>query len=93
MNKAKKCVLLILALAAVLCGCAFGGEKKIGKDAALQIAIADAGVTRDQIVDVDVELERAASSSWYEVDFECGRTDYEYRINAYSGEILSSRTD
>lgn len=93
MNKAKKSVLLILVLAVVLSGCVFGGEKTIGKDAALQIAMTDAGVTRDQIVDVDVELERTVRSAWYEVDFECGRTDYEYRIDAYSGEILSGRTD
>ncbi len=93
MNTTKRSVLLILVLALFLSGCAFGGKKTIGKDAALQIAMTDAGVTRAQITDVDVELERAAGSGWYEVDFESGRTDWEYRIDAYSGEILSAGTD
>ena len=51
---------------------------------------------RDRInrcVDIDIELERSAGSAWYEIDFEGGRTEYEYIIDAYSGEILSGRTD
>ena len=59
---------LILALVVSVCGCAFGGSKKIGKNAALQAALE-------------------------EVDFESGRAEYEYRINAYTGEVLSSATD
>ena len=61
---------LILALVVSVCGCAFGGSKKIGKNAALQAAL-----------------------EGYEVDFESGRAEYEYRINAYTGEVLSSATD
>ena len=64
---------LILALVVSVCGCAFGGSKKIGKNAALQAAL--------------------EASAWYEVDFESGRAEYEYRINAYTGEVLSSATD
>ena len=40
-----------------------------------------------------IELEKTLSSAWYEVDFESGRAEYEYRINAYTGEILSATTD
>ena len=91
----KKCVLLVLvlALAASACGCVFGGNKKIGKDAALQAALEDAGLTSNDVVDIDIELERSIKSAWYEVSFESGRTEYEYRINAYTGEILSAGTD
>lgn len=89
----RKCVLLMLVLALVLSGCAFGGGKKIGKDTALQAALTDAGLTEDQVVDIDIELERDLRSAWYEIDFECGSTEYEYKVNAYSGEILSARTD
>ncbi len=93
MKNARRSVLMIVVLAVLLSGCVFGGPKKIGKDAALQIAMTDAGVTRDQIRDIDIELERELRSAWYEIDFESGRADYEYRIDAYTGEILSSRTD
>ena len=68
-------------------------SKKIGKDAALQAALEDAGVTRDQVTDVDIELRRTLRSTWYEVDFEVMLTDYEYKIDAYTGEILSLKHD
>ena len=93
MNKLRKCGLLVIILAVMFSGCALGGEKMIGKDAALQAALTDAGLTADQVVDIDIELERDLRSAWYEIDFECGRTEYEYKVNAYSGEILSARTD
>ena len=89
----KKCVLLLVVFALVLSGCAFGGGKKTGKEAALQAALTDAGLSADQVADIDVELERGLRSAWYEVDFENGRTGFEYKINAYTGEILSARTD
>lgn len=95
MKQFKKCVLFVLtlAIAVALCGCAFGGNKKIGKAAALQIALEDAGLTSDEAVDIDVELEKSFSKVWYEVSFDSGRDEYEYRINAYTGEILSAITE
>lgn len=93
MKNIRRSIVFVVILAVVLSGCAFGGAKKIGKDAALQIALTDAALTRDQVADIDIELERNTGSAWYEIDFESGRTEYEYRIDAYSGEILSGRTD
>ena len=93
MNQFRKYVLLVIIFAVVLSGCVFGGEKKIGKEAALQAALTDAGLTADQVADIDIELERSLRSAWYEIDFECGRTEYAYKVNAYSGEILSAKTD
>ena len=93
MKNIRRSIVFVVILAVVLSGCAFSGAKKIGKDAALQIALTDAGLTKDQVVDVDIELERNVRSVWYEIDFESGRSEYEYRIDAYSGEILSGRTD
>ena len=68
-------------------------SKKIGEKAALQAALEDAGFTPDEVTDIDIEYEKTPSSAWYEVDFESGRTDYEYRIDAHTGEILSATTD
>ncbi len=93
MKRIKTCLVIVLVLSAVLSGCVFGGEKKLGKDAALQTALADAGLTQAQVVDIDIELEKDRYSAWYEVDFESGSTEYEYKIDAYTGEIISSRTD
>ena len=93
MNKFRKSVLLIIGLAMLLSGCVFGGGNRIGKEAALQIALTDAELTEDQVIDIEVELERDLRKTWYEVGFECGRAEYEYKIDAESGEILFSKTD
>ena len=95
MKVSKKTVLLVLAvvLAIAVCGCALGGKKMIGKDAALQVALEDAGLTSEEVRDVDIELDSTLTSRRYEVDFEAGRTEYEYKIDAYTGEILSAATD
>ena len=93
MRMFRKCVLLVVILAVLLCGCAFGGEKRIGKDAALEIALTDADLTRDQVTDIDVDLEQNFRSASYEISFEYGRVEYEYEVDAYSGVILYSKED
>ena len=86
-------IVVVLALVVTVCACAFGGSKKIGKNAALQAALEDAGLIPGEVTDIDIEYEKTLSSAWYEVDFESGKAEYEYRIDAYTGEILSSTTD
>ena len=86
-------VVLVLAIAISACGCVFGENKKIAKADALQIALEDAGLTSDEAMDIDIELEKSFSKVWYEVGFESGRVEYEYKIDAHSGEIISATTD
>ena len=95
MKTFKKGILFVLALALALsdCGCAFGGGKRLGKDAALQIALEHAELSAADVSDVDVELERSIVGVWYEVNFDSGWKEYEYRIDAESGEILSAGRD
>lgn len=86
----KSCAVFVLVSVMLLSGSenAFADVKRIGSKAALQIALDEAELTADQVTDVDVELERSIRSSWYEVDFESEGREYEYRVEAYSGEIL-----
>ena len=49
------------------------------------------GMNEKQVRDIDVELEQNLSAEYYEVDFEQGVYEYEYRIEAFSGEILSAK--
>ena len=86
----KKIVIAILVV--LLLGAAVGGffifrhaSSVIGRDAAVQIALKDAGLERAQVYDVDVDYEHG----WYEVEFESGRGDFAYRIDARTGEILT----
>lgn len=93
LNGMKKIILAaLLACALCLSGCSLFGSRKIGKNAALEIALQDAGVERFKAVDIDVEYERDRYSKWYDVDFDSGNLEYKYRIQAETGEILSSRT-
>ena len=92
----KKSILIILIFAYMITGCGFAFEsrQKIGKDAALEIALEDAKLTRDQVSDIDIDYEWSLLRfAWYEIDFEKGRIEYEYKIDAYTGEILSAKTD
>lgn len=89
----KKTIIAILILCAFcLSACSLFGSKLIGKDAALEIALKDAGVEKSKAVDIDVELESDKYSKWYEVEFDSGKLEYEYSIQAETGEILASKS-
>lgn len=88
-----KKILTVIVLVCALClsACSAFGGKQITKDAALEIALADAGVEKNKAVDIDIELETDKYNKWYEVEFDSGSHEYDYRIQAETGEILSSR--
>ena len=94
MKKAFKTVLIVLVVLLVI-GAAIGGyfiyrhnSMYIGKDAALQIALSDAGISSAAIRDKDVEFERGRSGAWYDIDFETAGMEYSYSLDAATGEIL-----
>lgn len=61
---------------------------KITRDEALKIALEDASLTKDQIHDLDIDLEKENGVLYFDVDFEVGNLDYDYEIDAESGQIL-----
>lgn len=61
---------------------------KLTADQALEIALKDAGLTKEQIHDLDVELDNDGGALHYDVDFEVNDKDYDYEIDAESGNIL-----
>ncbi|MBR6594238.1 MAG: PepSY domain-containing protein [Clostridia bacterium] len=56
----------------------------IGWERAKEIVLADLGVKETDIRDADCELERGR----YEIDFDHGGYEYEYLVDALTGEIL-----
>lgn len=58
----------------------------IGGPAARDIALTHAGVTAAEARELDVELDGGV----YQVEFEAGRYEYEYRIDACDGKVLSA---
>ncbi len=77
-------LLVVLILVAALVGFLVHRRSTI-----VQIALNDAGLTRSQVHDVDVEREHGV----YEVDFETWEREYHYIINPDTKEILRSSLD
>ena len=63
-----------------------GITAKDAKDAALR----HAGLSESQISDVEIDLDRDNGKLIYEVDFNSGNTEYDYDIDAETGEVISA---
>ncbi len=68
-------------------------ENGIGKQAALEAAYAHAGVNASDARDVECELETINGSSRFSIEFEANGKEYEYEVNATTGEIISSHVE
>ncbi len=87
---------LVILLAILILGAAIGGffiyrhvSTTIGRDAAIQIALKDAGLERNQVYDLDVDYEHGL----YEVEFESAKGDFSYRIDGRTGAIVTGGID
>ena len=61
-------------------------QERISMDRAIEIALGHAGVTNPKWD--DRELDSDDGRLYYELEFEAGGFEYEYDIDAYTGEIL-----
>lgn len=68
-------------------------SKQLTRDEAINIALKDAGLKKDQVYDLDAELDRDNGVLHYDVDFEAGGYDYDYEIDAATGKILRSQNE
>lgn len=96
MKKTLKTVLIVL-LVLVVIGACIGGyfiyrhqTSYIGSKDALAIAFEASGLDRAAVTETDVEFDKSAYSAWYEVDIDTFGMDYEYIVDASTGEILNS---
>ena len=65
-------------------------NSKISKEKAIEIALENAKLKRDDIRELKAELELEANGLFWEIDFEYGGYDYSYEINAKDGKIVRS---
>ena len=65
-------------------------SKYISKDDALELVLKSLNINKDSIYDLNIELEKKFNTSVYELDFKYDRYEYEFYVNAESGEILKS---
>ena len=74
-------------------GAGTGTGEFIGEAAAKAAALANAGVSESEVTRLKCELDREHGSYVYEVEFDVGRMEYEYEIDAYTGAILKAEHD
>ncbi len=90
----KKFLALIVAVLLVLSFSACNGSSpKLSADEALNIALEQAGVSRDAIRDIENNLENDNGVLIYEIDFKSGNTEYSYDVNADTGAIVERDRD
>lgn len=65
----------------------------IGAERANQIAFAHAGIDESSVYDLEVEIDYEYQTMVYEVEFISDGTEYEYLIDAVSGEVLDVETE
>lgn len=65
----------------------------IGEEAAKRIAFQHAGVNAGDVRELEVELEREHGTMVYKVEFKAGYREYEYEIDAVTGEIIEFDID
>ena len=74
-------------------GNASGNTSYIGEDAALTAALTHAGLSASDISRQKVEFDFDDGYAIYEIEFRSGRYEYEYEVDAVSGQILKSEMD
>lgn len=66
----------------------------LSQDEAEQIALDDAGVTREDVTQWDrSELDQDDGVQMWEIEFDVNQSEYEYDIDAVSGDILQKDFD
>ena len=68
-------------------------SKYIGVDKAKSIALSDAGVKSSEATFTKAKLDKDDGVAVYEIEFFSGNTEYEYEINATSGNIRDKDFD
>ena len=81
-------VLTAAVVAGVFTGC--GNDSDIGRDAALEVALGDAGVNESDATRLRVSEDRDDGRKVYEIRFDVEDKEYDYEIQASDGAIISS---
>lgn len=69
------------------------GTNVITEDEAKNAALEYAGLTADDVRFIKAELDYDDGTAEYDVEFYYDRTEYEIKINAYTGEIIETEID
>ncbi len=83
---------VVIVMAVSITACA-ANKDYIGVDRAKSIAFANAGVEENEVQNLDVELDRDRGTEVYDINFDIDGYEYEYEVDAVSGEIFRSHRE
>ena len=86
-------VLCIGSYAALKESGVIASDEYIGVEKAKEIVLAHAGIASDNAWFEDAELEREKGVAVYEIEFYSDRVEYDYKVDAKSGEVLKARSE
>ncbi len=66
---------------------------ELTQEQAIEIALAHAGLTAEQVARVKIEKDRDDGTWIYEIEFRNGRTEYDYEIRISDGKIIDYDKD
>lgn len=69
------------------------GQATLTQEEATELVLQHAGCTKDSVTNLRVELDEDRDRPVYEVEFHSGHTEYDYEIDAETGDILSYDAD
>lgn len=65
----------------------------IGIEKAKEIAFSHAGLNATNVSDLEIELDYDNSLMVYDIDFKCNGYEYNYEVNARTGEVIKSEKE
>ena len=88
-------IIAVLMSATIFVGCRQNNDvdPTVTKEQAQSIALADAGLTADQVTRLYIHFDRDNGSVYYDMSFYYDNTEYEYDIDAVTGNILDKDLD
>lgn len=69
------------------------GTTKLTADEALDIALREAGIGKNEIRELESNLDRENGILVYDIEFKSGNAEYSYDINAQTGDIIDRDKD
>lgn len=90
----KKTIIWTIVVVLLVLGC-IGGFSfySNGRNRAKASALKHAGLTESEVTHLETGMDYDYGKMVYEVDFESGAYEYDYKINATTGEVLYSHIE
>lgn len=93
MNKRILAIFILAALMlSMLAACDSGKDSVLSAEDVQQIALDAAGLDAEDVDDVHAHVATYQDTPCFSIHITVGTTEYEYLIDAYTGEILSSES-